>query len=156
MRLLLLPCTFALLLGGCAATSAPTQPAEAPPGRRVIATERAPAAIGPYSQAVQVGGTLYLAGQIGIDPATGQLVPGGVEAEAAQVMKNLQAVLEAAGFTFADVVQTQIFLADLADFNVVNALYGRYFPASPPARATVQAARLPRDARIEIMMTAAR
>jgi len=124
--------------------------------RRVIATDGAPAAIGPYSQAIQAGETLYLAGQIGLDPVTGELVPGGVEAEARQVMANLGAVLEAAGFDFADVVQTQIFLTDLGAFAAVNAIYGEFFGADPPARATVGVAALPRGAAVEILMTAVR
>ena len=136
-----------LLLAGCAATH---------PARRTIATERAPAAIGPYSQAVQVGDVLYLSGQIGLDPATGQLVAGGIEAETRQVLRNLQAVLEAAGFALGDVVQAQVFLADLDDYAAMNRVYGSFFETSPPARAAVEAARLPRDARVEIMLTAAR
>ncbi len=90
--------------------------------RRTVATDRAPAAIGPYSQAVEVGGTLYLAGQIGLDPATGQLVTGGIEPETKRVMANLSAVLDAAGYTFGDVVQTQVYLADLAEYDAFNAL----------------------------------
>jgi 2-iminobutanoate/2-iminopropanoate deaminase len=124
--------------------------------RRVIGTDRAPAAIGPYSQAILVGSTLYLAGQIALDPATNEMVTGGIEAETRQVMENLGAVLEAAGFDFGDVVQSQVFLVDLDDFGAMNAIYGEYFGDGPPVRATVQAARLPRDARVEIMMTAVR
>lgn len=122
--------------------------------RRTIVTDRAPAAIGPYSQAVEVGNTLYLAGQIGIDPATGQLVTGGIEPETRQVMANISAVLEAAGYTFGDVAQAQVYLADLAEYDPFNALYAGYFPGSPPARAVIEAQRLPRDARVEIMMVA--
>ena len=119
-----------------------------------IATTAAPEAIGPYSQAVRVGSTLYLSGQIGLDPETGQLVEGGIEAETRQVMENLRAVLEAAGSDFGHVVQSQVFLADLEDFAVMNEIYAGFLAEPAPARATVQAARLPRDARIEIMMTA--
>lgn len=137
-----------------AAASAPTAASRV--DRRVIATDAAPAAIGPYSQAIQAGETLYLAGQVGLDPVTGELVPGGVEAEARQVMANLGAVLEAAGFDFADVVQTQIFLTDLGAFAAVNAIYGEFFGAAPPARATVGVAALPREAAVEILMTAVR
>ncbi len=124
--------------------------------RQAIATDQAPAAIGPYSQAVEVGGTLYLAGQIGIDPATGQLVTGGIEAETRQLMANLSAVLEAAGYSLAEVAQAQVYLADLAEYDVFNALYAGYFSGPPPARAVVEAQRLPRDARVEIMMVAVR
>ena len=124
--------------------------------RRVIATPDAPAAIGPYSQAIQVGGTLYLAGQIGLEPAGGALVEGGIQAETRQVMENLGAVLEAAGFSFADVVQSQVFLTELDDFGAMNEVYQGYFGEGAPARATVGVATLPRGARVEIIMTAAR
>ncbi len=140
---------MALLLGamGCAT---------APAAREVIASDKAPTAIGPYSQAVRLDDTVWLSGQIGIDPATGQLVPGGVEAETRQVLENCKAVLAAAGLTLADVVQAQVFLADMADYARVNAIYATYFPAAPPARAAVQVAALPRGARVEILLTAAR
>ncbi len=144
-----------LLLAGCAAAEAP-KPQAAEAVRAVIATDGAPAAIGPYSQAIRVGDLLFLAGQIGLDPATGQLVEGGIEAETRRALDNLKAVLEAAGFSMADVAQTQVFLADLGDYGVMNEIYGSYFGEAPPARAAVQVARLPRDARVEIMMTAAR
>ena len=124
------------------------------PDREVISTDKAPAAIGPYSQAVKVGKTLYLSGQIGIDPATGQMVEGGIEAQTRQVMENLGAVLEAAGFSFANVVQAQVFLADLNDYGTMNTVYGSYLSEKPPARAAVQVARIPRDALVEIMMVA--
>lgn len=136
---------LALLLAGCRQTG---------PDREVISTDRAPVAIGPYSQAVRVGNTLYLSGQIGIDPATGQLVEGGVEAETHQALRNLGAVLNAAAFGFEDVVQVQVFLADLSDYGTMNAAYETYFGENPPARAAVQVARIPRDARVEIMMVA--
>jgi 2-iminobutanoate/2-iminopropanoate deaminase len=117
-----------------------------------IATTAAPRAIGPYSQAIAVpaGRLLFLSGQIPLDPATGELVKGSIEEEAAQVMRNLAAVLEAGGAGFQHVVRTTIFLTDLADFARVNAVYGAHFPGSPPARATVQVAALPRGARVEI------
>ena len=120
--------------------------------RKVIHSAQAPRAIGPYSQAISVEGgrTVYLSGQIPIDPATGELVAGDVSAQAEQVMRNPQAVLSAAGMSFTNVVRCGIFLADLADFGKVNEVYGRYFPADPPARATVQVAGLPRGARVEI------
>lgn len=122
--------------------------------RRVISAENAPAAVGPYSQAIQAGNMLFLAGQIGLDPATRTIVEGGIEAETRQVMSNLDAVLKAAGFSMSDVVQAQVFLADLNDYAVMNEIYGAYFPTMPPGRAAVQVARLPLDARVEIMMTA--
>lgn len=117
--------------------------------REVIATDRAPAAVGPYSQAIRVGNLVFTAGQIGLDPATGALV-GDVEEQTRQVMSNLQAVLAAAGSNLRNIIKTTIFLADLADFQTVNAIYGSYFPQQPPARSTVQVAALPRGARIEI------
>ena len=126
------------------------------PEREVIATDNAPAAIGPYSQAIRYGDMLFLAGQIGIDPSTGKLVEGGVGAETARALDNLGAVLDAAGFSFANVVQAQVFLADLNDYSAMNSVYAEYFTDGPPARAAVQVARVPRDARVEIMLTAAR
>lgn len=122
--------------------------------REVISSEDAPAAIGPYSQAIRVGNALYCAGQIGIDPATGRLVSGGIEAQTRQALKNLQAVLREAGFTAKDVVQAQVFLADLNDYAAMNAAYAEVFGQSPPARAAVQVARIPKDASVEIMLTA--
>ena len=118
--------------------------------KEVISTENAPAAIGPYSQAIKAGGTVYCSGQIPIDPATGEFVEGGVAEQTEQVFRNLTAVLEASGATLDDVVKTTVFLADMNDFGVMNEIYGRYFTSNKPARATVQAARLPRDARVEI------
>jgi len=147
MKTLLLILIFAFL-SGC--TTQVTEDAE----RKVIATDGAPAAIGPYSQAIQVGNTLYLAGQIGIDPATGQIVDGGIEAETRQAMNNIKAVLEAAGYSMNHVAQAQVFLADLNDYGAMNEVYGSYFENQPPARAALQVARVPRDARVEIMMTA--
>jgi 2-iminobutanoate/2-iminopropanoate deaminase len=128
-------------------------PAQAP---QVIETDRAPAAIGPYSQGILVGSTLYLAGQIALDPETNEMVAGGIEAETHRVMQNLGAVLEAAGFDFEDVVQSQVFLADLEDFQAMNEVYGEYFSEPYPTRATVQVARLPRDALVEIQLVAVR
>ena len=152
MRLVLL-LAVTLLVSACASDNAgePTAPA-----KRVITTDGAPEAIGPYSQAVQVGTTLYLAGQIGLDPETGTLVEGGIEAETQRALDNLQAVIEAAGFSMADVVEAQVFLADLEEYGPMNAVYGSYFEAAAPARAAVQVARLPRDARVEIKLTAVR
>jgi 2-iminobutanoate/2-iminopropanoate deaminase len=119
--------------------------------RQVIATDQAPAAIGPYSQAIRAGHFVFCSGQIALDPRTGQLVGAGdVAAETRRVLDNLQAVLGAAGCGFADVVKTTIFLADMADFATVNAIYAERFAAAPPARATVQVAGLPRGVRVEI------
>ena len=123
-----------------------------PHEKAAIATENAPAAIGPYSQAVRSGELLFTSGQVGFDPASGVLVSGGVEAEARQVLANLRAVLSAARLQMADVVKTTVFLADMGDFAAVNAIYAEAFAGLSvmPARSTVQVARLPRDARVEI------
>ena len=120
--------------------------------RDVIHSEKAPKAIGPYSQAIAVssGRMVFLSGQIPLDPATGEIIAGDVSAQTQQVMLNLEAVLAAAGCTFANVVRCGIFLTDLADFGKVNEIYGRYFPVHPPARATVQVSALPRGAKVEI------
>ena len=119
--------------------------------RQAIHTGAAPAAIGPYSQAVAGGPYLFASGQIGLDPATAQLVDGGIDVQTRQVMANLSAVLSAAGLSFADVVKTTIFLIDMNDFGAVNAIYAESFEgAPPPARSTVAAAALPRGARVEI------
>jgi len=118
--------------------------------REIVKTEGAPAAIGPYSQAVRAGGFIFASGQIPLDPKTGEFVAGGVADQTEQVMRNLQAVLEAAGSGLNRIVKTTVFLADMNDFAAMNEVYGRYFEENPPARATVQAARLPRDARVEI------
>lgn len=118
--------------------------------KHAIATPAAPQAIGPYAQAVQAGHWLFLSGQIGLDPATGELVSGGVVAEAERVLHNLSAVLQAAGASLDAVVRTTIYLVNLADFAPVNEIYGRVFSAPFPARATVGVAALPRGARIEI------
>ncbi|MEW6730913.1 MAG: RidA family protein [Acidobacteriota bacterium] len=115
-----------------------------------IKTEKAPAAIGPYSQAIKLGDHIFLSGQIPLDPATGQLVQGDIVVQTERVMENLKAVLAAANSSFDEVVRTTIYLADMNDFAQVNEVYGRYFTETPPARATVAVARLPRDARIEI------
>ena len=123
---------------------------------RAVVSDGAPAPIGPYSQAVESDGWLYCSGQIGLDPASGELASGGVEPEARQVLANLEAVLAAAGLTFADVVKTTIYLVDLGDFSTVNAVYGECFEAPFPARATVGVAALPRGAKVEIEAVAAR
>ena len=122
--------------------------------RRIVRTEGAPGAIGPYSQAVVAGGFVYCSGQIPIDPATGQFVEGGVAEQTAQVLINLSKVLEAAGTSLGRVVKTTVFLADMNDFAAMNEVYAGFFTEDPPARSTVQAARLPRDARVEIDVVA--
>ncbi len=122
--------------------------------RSAIRTSQAPAAIGPYSQAIRSGDLLFTSGQIPLDPVSGQIVGGDITAQTRRVMENLGAVLAAAGASFADVVKTTIFLVDMADFGAVNAVYGERFTAAPPARSTVAVARLPRDARVEIEMIA--
>jgi 2-iminobutanoate/2-iminopropanoate deaminase len=122
--------------------------------RRIVKTEGAPGAIGPYSQAVVAGGFVYASGQIPIDPATGQFVEGGVGEQTAQVLRNLSKVLEAAGSSLGRVVKTTVFLADMGDFAEMNEVYAGFFAEEPPARSTVQAARLPRDARVEIDVVA--
>jgi 2-iminobutanoate/2-iminopropanoate deaminase len=145
--LLLLAALALLPAAGCASDSE---------ARRVITAPGAPAAIGPYSHAVEADDTLWVSGQVGIDPATGQMVPGGIEAETRQALKNLEAVLKAAGYSARDVVQAQVFLADMNDFAAMNAIYAETFRSEPPARATVQVARLPKDARVEIACVAVR
>lgn len=118
--------------------------------KEIISTDNAPGAIGPYSQAIKANGTVFVSGQIPIDPATGQFVSDDVAEQTEQVLKNLSAVLDAAGTSLENVVKTTVFLADMNDFAVMNDVYGRYFDSNKPARATVQAAGLPRDARVEI------
>src|SRR4051812_6462924 len=116
----------------------------------VVSTENAPGAIGPYSQAVKVNGMVFCSGQIPIDPATGEFVSDVVAEQTEQVLKNLSEVLTAAGSSLEQVVKTTVFLADMNEFAEMNEVYGRYFIGNKPARATVQAARLPRDAKVEI------
>jgi 2-iminobutanoate/2-iminopropanoate deaminase len=118
--------------------------------REIIQTDRAPQAIGPYSQAIKTNGLIFASGQIPTDPATGQFVAGGIEEQTEQVLKNLAAVLEAAGSSLDRVVKTTVFLADMQEFTAMNAVYGKFFAQDPPARATVEASGLPRDARVEI------
>lgn len=119
-----------------------------------ISTRSAPAAIGPYSQAITDGEWVFCSGQIGIDPASGRLVEGGIEHETRRVMENLREVLNAAALHFGDIVKTTVYVVDLADFDVVNRIYGEHLSAPYPARATVQVAALPRGARVEIDATA--
>jgi 2-iminobutanoate/2-iminopropanoate deaminase len=122
--------------------------------KQIIATEHAPQAIGPYSQAIVANGFVFASGQIPIDPATGQFVEGGIVEQTGQVLRNISNLLEAAGTNLARVVKTTVFLADMNDFAAMNEAYARFFGAEPPARSTVQAARLPRDARVEIEVVA--
>ena len=117
---------------------------------KTITTDKAPAAIGPYSQAIMAHGFLFTAGQIALDPATGKIVDGGIKEQTQRVLENLSAVLKASGATWADVVKTTVYLADLADFPVMNELYGQHIGVWRPARSTVQAAALPRGALVEI------
>ena len=118
--------------------------------RLKIQTKQAPAAIGPYSQAIKAGGFVFASGQIPIDPKTGEFVQGGIGEQTERVLKNLAAVLEAAGSSLDQVVKTTVFLADMKEFGAMNEVYGKFFTGAPPARATVAAAGLPRDARVEI------
>jgi len=120
-----------------------------------VSTENAPGAIGPYSQAIKANGMIFCSGQIPIDPGTGQFVSDDVAAQTEQVLKNLDAVLQAAGAGLGSVVKTTVFLADMNDFAAMNEVYGKFFSDNKPARATVQAARLPRDAKVEIECIAA-
>jgi 2-iminobutanoate/2-iminopropanoate deaminase len=118
--------------------------------KQAISSTGAPKAIGPYSQAVRAGQLLFVSGQVALDPATGTMVEGGIAEQTRRVLDNIGAVLSSGGRSFADVVRTTIFLADMNDFAAVNEIYGQYFKEPDPARATVQVARLPRDARVEI------
>lgn len=122
--------------------------------RRAISTPGAPAAVGPYSQAIATEGFLFTAGQVGLDPASGEVVEGGVEAQAERAMANLTAVLDAAGCTWADVLKTTIFLTDIHDFATVNAIYARFLVDPSPARSTIAVAALPKGARVEIELVA--
>jgi 2-iminobutanoate/2-iminopropanoate deaminase len=118
--------------------------------KTIISSTAAPKAIGPYSQAVVINGMAYLSGQIPLDPSTNQLIEGGIEQQTERVLENLKAVLEASGASLASVVKTTVFLKDMAEFPKMNEVYSRYFPEKPPARSTVQAAKLPRDVNVEI------
>ena len=122
--------------------------------KTIINTTQAPAPIGPYNQAVKAGNTLYISGQIALSPETGELIQGTVTDEAHQVLKNLKAVLDASGYSFIDVVKTTIFLRDMNDFAVVNAVYGEYFTEQAPARETVAVAGLPKNVNVEISVIA--
>lgn len=129
-----------LLLGGCAAGGS----------RAIVSSDGAPKAIGPYSQAVEADGFVFLSGQVAIDPATQQMVAGGIEEQTERVLRNLEAVLKGAGLGMGDVVKTTVYVTDLGEFAKMNEVYARFFPKDPPARATVQVAALPKGARVEI------
>ncbi|HYG98334.1 MAG TPA: RidA family protein [Terriglobales bacterium] len=118
--------------------------------KHAISTQEAPAAIGPYSQAIKANGFVFCSGQTPMDPATGQVVDGGIAVQTERVLKNLSAVLEAAGTSLDKVVKTSVFLKDMNDFGAMNEVYSRFFQGEPPARSTIQAARLPKDALVEI------
>ena len=148
-RRALLALSIPVVLAGCAAGGGTVT-------KTVVSSPDAPAAIGPYSQAIKHGSTLYLAGQIAIDPKTSQVNAGSIEDQTRLVFDNLKAVLAANGMTLDDVVATTVFMRDLNDFARMNAVYATYFKDKPPARATVQVARLPRDVAIEISATAAK
>ncbi|MBE7544084.1 MAG: RidA family protein [Bryobacteraceae bacterium] len=120
------------------------------PAKEIISTPNAPAAIGPYSQAVRWNGLVFCSGQIPLDPATGELVEGGVTKQTSRVLDNLKAVLEASGSSLGQVLKTTVFMKDLSEFAAMNEVYSHYFGENPPARATVEASRLPRDVRVEI------
>jgi len=119
-----------------------------------VATDRGPKAIGPYSQAIKANGLIFISGQIALDPATQKMIEGDVAQQTARVMENLKGIVEAAGSSLSRALKTTVYLADLADFAAMNEVYARYFPERPPARSTVQVARLPRDARVEIDLIA--
>jgi 2-iminobutanoate/2-iminopropanoate deaminase len=123
--------------------------------KRIISTDQAPKAIGPYSQAVIWNGLLFLSGQVALDPASGQMLEGGVAAQTTRVFENLRAVLAASGSSFAQVLKTTVYLKDMGEFAKMNEVYAQYFPDNAPARSTVEVARLPRDARVEIDLIAA-
>lgn len=122
--------------------------------KEVISTEQGPKAIGPYSQAIRANGFVFVSGQIPIDPRTQQMVEGDVARQTARVLENLKGIVEGAGSSLARVVKTTVYLKDLGDFAAMNEVYGRYFPTNPPARATVEVARLPKEARVEIDLIA--
>ncbi|MGA2810784.1 MAG: RidA family protein [Candidatus Acidiferrum sp.] len=123
--------------------------------REAVLTDRGPKPIGPYSQAVRVNGFLYVSGQIALDPKTGEMIAGSIAQQTERVMENVKGIVEAAGSKMAHVVKTTVFLKDMNDFAAMNEVYGHYFSAAPPARSTVQVARLPKDALVEIEVIAA-
>jgi len=145
-RLTLPAILLMLAMAGCASG----------PMKEAVSTKEAPDAIGPYSQGVKVGNLLFLAGQAAIDPKTNQMISGSIEEQTKQALENLNAVLRASGMSMENVVNTTVFLKDLNDFSKMNAVYGTYFKDKPPARATVQVARIPRDALVEISAIASK
>jgi len=145
IRIVLLVLT--LLVHGCS---------QAPVDREVISTPNAPGAVGPYSQAVRVRNMLYLSGQLGLDPETGEFTQGGFAAQAHKALENLKAVLEAAGYSMKDVVQCQVFVKDMNNYSEFNRIYTEYFDRDFPARAVLEVSRIPKDGFIEIMMVAAK
>ena len=146
IRLTAIALVAAIGIAGCASS----------PITEVVGTKEAPAAIGPYSQAIKVGNLLFLSGQISIDPKTNQMNSGTIEEQTKQVLENLDAVLRASGMSMANVVNTTVFLKEVNDFAKMNTVYGTFFKDKPPARATVQVARLPRDALVEISAVASK
>ncbi len=122
--------------------------------KEIITTEKAPAAIGPYSQAVKAGNLLFTSGQIPLDPATGQVIPGDIQAQTRRVLDNLSAILQAAGTSLDKVIKATVFIKNMDDFAVINSVYGEYFANNPPARSTVEVARLPKDVGVEIEVVA--
>jgi 2-iminobutanoate/2-iminopropanoate deaminase len=124
--------------------------------RQIVATDAAPKAIGPYSQAVWAGDVLFCAGQIPLEPSTGNMVPGGITEQAARVLENIRGVLKSQGLDFANVVKSTVYLSDMNNFGAMNEVYAKYFTKDPPARSTVQVARLPKDALVEIEVVATR
>lgn len=150
LRICLLSAYSLLLAAGAAGCNHSPEPA----ARTVIETDRAPEAIGPYSQGILAGNTLFAAGQIGLVPETGQMAGEDLESQAVQALENLKAVVEAAGMTMDDVVEVQVFLTDINDFSLFNNIYSGYFTAAPPARAVTQASALPGGAKIEVKLTA--
>lgn len=124
--------------------------------KKVIKTDRAPQAVGPYSQAVEAAGFVFVSGQIPLDPMTGNIVPGGIREQTRQVLENAKAILSTAGCTMNDVVKVSVFLRDISDFGAMNDVYAAYFPLDPPARSTVEVSRLPKDVSIEMDFIAAK
>lgn len=120
----------------------------------VVSTDHGPKAIGPYSQAIKANGFVFVSGQVALDPKTQQLIEGGIAQQTERVMENLKGIVEAAGSNMSKVVKTTVFLTDMNDFSAMNEVYGRYFPTQPPARATVQVSRLPKDVKVEIEVVA--